>query len=218
MATLHRKSTICAAVDLHPPVFFVFFSTAWPLCSNGLVWRLHLMEVICMFHLSTSETRKAFQAAGPDFFYFSHSWERKKRGRSPASEMRSIDLRRRGMNLCSDWMNYWTDIHQSRWTEGPKAARRRSAITAAAYVRLASPPPQIAALSRPARGLLQQIIISFKAYYYFMCSMAGNTTALKFNSFYHVIVFLSHFFFFIAALPGWNCGIQRKTIICLCKG
>lgn len=56
-------------------------------------------------------------------------------------------------------------------------------------MRLASPLPQIAVLSRPARGLLQQIIISFKPYYYFIRSMAENTTALKFNSFYHVVFF-----------------------------
>lgn len=71
---------------------------------------------------------------------------------------------------------------------------RWSAITAAVYVRLASPLPQIALLSRPARGLLQQIIISFRPHYYFIRSMAENTTALKFNSFYHVVFFSSQCF------------------------
>lgn len=71
----------------------------------------------------------------------------------------------------------------------PKAAGCWNVITAAVYVRLASPLPQIAVLSRPARGLLQQIVISFKPYYYFIRSMAENTTALKFNSFYRVFVF-----------------------------
>lgn len=67
-----------------------------------------------------------------------------------------------------------------------EAQGRRSAITAAAYVGLASPVPQIAVPPRPERGLWRQMIISFKPYYYFIRSVAANTTALKFNSFYHV--------------------------------
>lgn len=69
-----------------------------------------------------------------------------------------------------------------------EAQGRRSTVTAAAYVRLASLMPQIAVLSRPERGLWRQMIISFKPYYYFIRSVAENTTALKFISFYHVAV------------------------------
>lgn len=53
---------------------------------------------------------------------------------------------------------------------------------------------------------MQQIIISFRPYYYFMHSTGENTTALQFNSFYHVVG---------CPVPP---PLQRKMIICLRKG
>lgn len=105
-----------------PTCIFFFFRTAWPLCSNGLLWRLHLTEVICVFVLSLSETL-AFQAAGHDFFFFLiHEKERTEAGHQHLKW--EVSICSVGEWICAviEWI-IKRIFTKSRWTERPKAAR-----------------------------------------------------------------------------------------------
>lgn len=98
-------------------------------------------------------------------------------------------------------------LRRSCWAQqvdgGPAAPARTRTVTRAAQTRLAS---EIVALSRRARRLPQQIIISSRPHYYFMHTVAErirNSTAVP-----TIFIFLTR-----RSLRLNFCGIRRKMLM-----